>query len=204
MAHADCLLQVHPVVSRMMEPIEGTDNGQIAECLGLDATAFKQAYSHQVDDAAVSRHPLAHHSCHQDNEDDEFSMLTTQLSDEERFKTAVPLEIVCQDCGYKTNFPGVRRSGQCSLNQPPPPPTLACVPCSRCVRLGVPNQGRHPPLRPPLSQRGLCCCLQPGSAVQSGHAAKPQVHSNVLRGQLDLRYAACLHADPPFADTVNV
>ena len=33
--------QVHPVVSRLCAPLEGTDGGRLAECLGLDPTRFK-------------------------------------------------------------------------------------------------------------------------------------------------------------------
>jgi len=35
--------QVHPVVSRLCAPIEGTDPMRIAECLGLDSSRFKGA-----------------------------------------------------------------------------------------------------------------------------------------------------------------
>ncbi|KAJ8955594.1 hypothetical protein NQ318_001424 [Aromia moschata] len=34
--------QIHPVVTRICEPIEGTDAFQIAECLGLDTSSFKK------------------------------------------------------------------------------------------------------------------------------------------------------------------
>ncbi|CAH0558363.1 unnamed protein product [Brassicogethes aeneus] len=34
--------QIHPVVSRICDPIEGTDAFQIAECLGLDTASFKR------------------------------------------------------------------------------------------------------------------------------------------------------------------
>ncbi|KAB0798439.1 hypothetical protein PPYR_09432 [Photinus pyralis] len=34
--------QIHPVVSRLCEPLEGTDPYQIANCLGLDTTNFKK------------------------------------------------------------------------------------------------------------------------------------------------------------------
>lgn len=40
--------QIHPVVSRLMEPIEGTNNAQIAECLGLDPSSFRREYTMQV------------------------------------------------------------------------------------------------------------------------------------------------------------
>lgn len=35
--------QIHPVVTRLCEPIEGIDASQIADCLGLDPKAFKAA-----------------------------------------------------------------------------------------------------------------------------------------------------------------
>lgn len=36
------MLQVHPVVSRLCGPIEGTDPAQLADCLGLDPAKFRQ------------------------------------------------------------------------------------------------------------------------------------------------------------------
>jgi len=35
--------QVHPLVSRLLGPVEGTDPSRIAECLGLDGARFAQA-----------------------------------------------------------------------------------------------------------------------------------------------------------------
>lgn len=35
------LLQVHPSVSRLCAPIEGTDEARIADCLGLDPSKFR-------------------------------------------------------------------------------------------------------------------------------------------------------------------
>lgn len=34
--------QIHPVVTRLCDPIEGTDSFQIANCLGLDTSSFKK------------------------------------------------------------------------------------------------------------------------------------------------------------------
>ena len=36
------VVQVHPVVSRLCAPIEGTDAAHLADCLGLDPTKFRQ------------------------------------------------------------------------------------------------------------------------------------------------------------------
>ena len=35
-------VQVHPVVSRLCAPIEGTDAAHLADCLGLDPAKFRQ------------------------------------------------------------------------------------------------------------------------------------------------------------------
>ena len=35
--------QVFPVVSRLCAPIEGTDAGRLADCLGLDGSRYRQA-----------------------------------------------------------------------------------------------------------------------------------------------------------------
>lgn len=34
--------QIHPVVSRLCDPIDGTDAARIAECLGLDPTSYRR------------------------------------------------------------------------------------------------------------------------------------------------------------------
>ena len=40
---AICVMaQVHPVVSRLCAPIEGTDAAHLADCLGLDPAKFRQ------------------------------------------------------------------------------------------------------------------------------------------------------------------
>ena len=36
------MAQVHPVVSRLCAPIEGTDAAHLADCLGLDPAKFRQ------------------------------------------------------------------------------------------------------------------------------------------------------------------
>lgn len=35
--------QIHPVVSRLLKPIEGTDSARIAQCLGLDPAKYREA-----------------------------------------------------------------------------------------------------------------------------------------------------------------
>lgn len=42
--------QIHPVVSRLCEPIDGTDPAFIAECLGLDSNSYKKAIKTKEDE----------------------------------------------------------------------------------------------------------------------------------------------------------
>ena len=39
------LVQVHPVVSRLCAPIEGTDAARLADCLGLDVSKYRGSSS---------------------------------------------------------------------------------------------------------------------------------------------------------------
>eukprot|EP00850_Spirogloea_muscicola_P002464 SM000009S23593 [mRNA] locus=s9:972011:982036:- [translate_table: standard] len=80
--------QIHPVVSRLCAPIEGTDPARLADCLGLDATKFH-------------RQSIA--STHSAKED---ALLTSaaSLDDDERYRHCEPLELVCPRCSLKFPF----------------------------------------------------------------------------------------------------
>ncbi|KAL4220500.1 DNA polymerase alpha catalytic subunit [Mactra antiquata] len=75
--------QVHPVVSRLCDPIEGTDAAHIAECLGLDASGYRHSVQH-----------------HEENDDDAL-LGGVKISDEEKYKDCMRLKIVCpsETCG---------------------------------------------------------------------------------------------------------
>ena len=62
--------QVHPVVSRLCQPIEGTDAAHIANCLGLDPSKFHAQVVHTSGGG----------------DDDELLAPASALDDEERFK----------------------------------------------------------------------------------------------------------------------
>ena len=82
--------QIHPVVARLVDPIDGTDSGQIAACLGLNAAEFLRSAT-EVD--------MMH---------DEIGMgMMSQMSDAERFKGAEKLAIPCRKCAQSTEFKGV-------------------------------------------------------------------------------------------------
>ncbi|CAB3373058.1 Hypothetical predicted protein [Cloeon dipterum] len=76
--------QVHPVVTRLIECLEGTDAVRVAECLGLDATSYRQALRREED------------------EDDSYKQISQFcLSEEERFKNCESFKFKCKNpqCG---------------------------------------------------------------------------------------------------------
>jgi DNA polymerase alpha subunit A len=70
--------QLHPPVSRLIDPIEGTSSAMIAEHLGLDAKRFRGSSGN-------------------DNYDDDnmFDYLSARLDDSEKFKVRPPCRIAC-------------------------------------------------------------------------------------------------------------
>ncbi|KAJ3052467.1 DNA-directed DNA polymerase alpha catalytic subunit pol1 [Rhizophlyctis rosea] len=85
--------QVHPPVARLCQPMEGTDAGRIAECLGLDAHKYNQS-------AAASSSPL---------EMDQLYTFESQIKDSERFKDVVKWTPRCRWCGERSEFEPVAR-----------------------------------------------------------------------------------------------
>lgn len=80
--------QVLPPIVRLCSPIEGTDPGRLAECLGLDKSKFRSITVEEP-------------------EDDAYQPLETQISDEERFKEVDKLQITCGQCRAVHTFEGV-------------------------------------------------------------------------------------------------
>lgn len=83
--------QVHPVVSRLCQPIEGTDAARIADCLGLDPSKFH----HQVVQFSEN-----------DRDDDLLAPGGSSLDDDERFRRCAPLTLKAAG-GEPFEFPGV-------------------------------------------------------------------------------------------------
>jgi hypothetical protein len=78
--------QVHPVVSRLCDPIAGTDSALVAECLGLDPSSYH------------------HLNANDDEEADGLLGSMAQLTVEERFKVPIAcVNVVLQ----QSVFPGI-------------------------------------------------------------------------------------------------
>jgi len=78
--------QVHPVVSRICAVIQGTDSGQLADCLGLDSSKF-----HKSDNAGDSERKSA---------------FAQQQEAADRFENVEKFSAMCTD-GLCRDFPGV-------------------------------------------------------------------------------------------------
>uniref|UniRef100_A0A8D2J7L8 DNA polymerase n=1 Tax=Varanus komodoensis TaxID=61221 RepID=A0A8D2J7L8_VARKO len=82
--------QIHPVVARICEPIDGIDSVLIAAWLGLDPSQFK----------------VCHHY-HKDEENDDLLGGPVQLTDEEKYKDCEKFQFACPKCGTEKIYDNV-------------------------------------------------------------------------------------------------
>ena len=83
--------QLHPVISRLCAPIEGTDAARLADCLGLDASKFA-ARNVGADDDDMNANRYA--AC--------------SLDDDAMYEKCEPLKLFASDGKTEFTFPGVR------------------------------------------------------------------------------------------------
>ena len=131
----------------MCEVIEGTSPARLAEVLGLDASRFagqrsSRDYSRDDDMGFVPR---------------------SLLPDEERFRTADPLAVRCQQCGHAGVFPGALALIPGGPPVPGAPAVRSGLFCTRpdgkCRGLwGAPAEGDAPLPPPPEGDAGLIAC----------------------------------------------
>uniref|UniRef100_A0A3Q3JG07 DNA polymerase n=1 Tax=Monopterus albus TaxID=43700 RepID=A0A3Q3JG07_MONAL len=82
--------QIHPVVSRICDPIEGIDSILIATWLGLDPSQFRAHQQHQREEEA-----------------DSMLGAPAQLTDEERYKDCERFTFTCPQCGTDNVYDSV-------------------------------------------------------------------------------------------------
>jgi len=92
--------QVHPVVSRLCDPIDGTDAARIADCLGLDASHFRQALRREEDDDAAL-------------------LGATKESELEKYRDCEELKFPCRGCGSEVKVCIVQESSGLTLESCP-------------------------------------------------------------------------------------
>lgn len=78
--------QIHPVVSRLCDPIEGTDTARIAECLGLDPTSYRRQLmrAEENDDMALGEKAI--------------------MDAQERFRDCEKFKFTCRKCSKEIMF----------------------------------------------------------------------------------------------------
>lgn len=111
--------QVHPVVSRICDPIEGIDNVLIATWLGLDPGQFRVQQQHQREEEA-----------------DGTLGAPVQLTDEERYKDCERFTFTCPQCGTDNIYDNVFEGAGLKLE----PSLMRCchIPCgSRPIDFAV-------------------------------------------------------------------
>ncbi|XP_047424576.1 DNA polymerase alpha catalytic subunit isoform X2 [Mugil cephalus] len=113
--------QVHPVVSRICDPIEGIDSVLIATWLGLDPSQFRAQQQHQREEEA-----------------DGMLGAPVQLTDEERYKDCEKFTFTCPQCGtdniYDSVFDGAGAQVEPSLLRCRHIP-CGCSPADRIVNI---------------------------------------------------------------------
>ncbi|XP_062567518.1 DNA polymerase alpha catalytic subunit-like [Saccostrea cucullata] len=95
--------QVHPVVSRLCDPIEGTDAAHLAECLGLDPSGYK-------------------HTVHHYDDEEEALLNGAEISDEEKYRNCERFKFTCPGLTCKREiivdsvFQGAEEFTECSIS----------------------------------------------------------------------------------------
>ena len=88
--------QLFPPIERLCAPIAGTDAGQLAECLGLDARKYALGVSGRAESGIQDLAPLE-----------------SQLPDEVRYKDCPRLQLTCLACRHMFPFLGLKESAAC-------------------------------------------------------------------------------------------
>ncbi|XP_067343066.1 DNA polymerase alpha catalytic subunit isoform X2 [Channa argus] len=105
--------QIHPVVSRICDPIEGIDSVLIATWLGLDPSQFRAQQQYQREEEA-----------------DGLLGAPAQLTDEERYKDCERFTFTCPQCGTDNIYDSVFEGAGSKVE----PSLLRCchIPCGSC------------------------------------------------------------------------
>ncbi|CAJ1082305.1 DNA polymerase alpha catalytic subunit [Xyrichtys novacula] len=105
--------QIHPVVSRICDPIEGIDGVLIATWLGLDPGQFR-----------------AHQQYQREEEADGTLGAPVQLTDEERYKDCERFTFTCPQCGTDNIYDSVFEGAGAKIE----PSLMQCchIPCRSC------------------------------------------------------------------------
>jgi hypothetical protein len=84
--------QIHPVVSRLCEPIEGMDSYHIAQSLGLDPSGFKHKSSSSGGGITIAPAQLS-------KQQKKLESFTNEL---EKYTNCIPFKYTCPECKHET------------------------------------------------------------------------------------------------------
>jgi DNA polymerase alpha subunit A len=196
--------QVHPVVTRLCQPIEGTDAAHIADCLGLDPTKF---------------HAQVVGGGNNPDEDDDLLAPATALDDDERFKRCAPLTLRTGAGAF--SFAGVAAilsgavDGNAALAPPPattpgetiaPSPPAAAAPTSpTTATAGDEDATAAAATTAATAAKVATAAITAAARPLSGHALANQVRLAV-RTAISGYYSTALRSDDELApaETRNV
>ncbi|KAG1054455.1 hypothetical protein G6F43_003533 [Rhizopus delemar] len=102
--------QVHPPLTRLCSPIEGTDPARLAGCLGLETSRYR------------------HFSGGMGEDEQELVTLDSQISDAERFKSSEALLLTCNNCDKEFKYEGILRQTEDTIEC-----GLKCVHCYQVI-----------------------------------------------------------------------
>ncbi|KAI9281846.1 DNA polymerase family B-domain-containing protein [Sporodiniella umbellata] len=89
--------QVHPPLTRLCSPIEGTDPARLAGCLGLETSRYR------------------HITMGSEDNDQELYTLDSKISDAERFKSSDPVSLICSRCDQEFAYSGILRQSDATV-----------------------------------------------------------------------------------------
>jgi len=89
--------QIHPVVTRLCEPIDGIDSFYVAQSLGLDPTGFKHK-SNGSGNSSGGNVTLAVPQSKQQKK------LESYMNEIEKYTNCVPFKYMCPECKTETNW----------------------------------------------------------------------------------------------------
>ncbi|KAG1468258.1 hypothetical protein G6F56_003936 [Rhizopus delemar] len=102
--------QVHPPLTRLCSPIEGTDPARLAGCLGLETSRYRHVTLGALED------------------DQELYTLDSKISDAERFKSSNALSLICNSCEQEFKYDGILRQAEDTVEC-----GLECTQCHQVV-----------------------------------------------------------------------
>ena len=86
--------QIHPVITRLCEPIEGIDSYHVAQSLGLDPTGFKHKSNSNSGGVTIAPVQLSKQQ----------KKLESYMNELEKYTNCVPFKFICPECKTENSW----------------------------------------------------------------------------------------------------